>query len=109
MSPIAQIDPKELATKLARPEAERPFLLDVRNPDEHARVRIAGCTLIPLGELGRRVEEVPRDREIVVYCHHGMRSLNAAGLLAQAGIAASSLRGGIDAWAQLIDTTLPRY
>ena len=106
---ILQIDVQDLADRLARPDGKRPLLLDVRNPDEYDRCCIAGAVLIPLGELGRRLGEVPRGRDIVVYCHHGMRSLNAAAMLAQAGIEAASLRGGIDAWARLIDPALPRY
>ncbi|MHB8419086.1 MAG: rhodanese-like domain-containing protein [Myxococcales bacterium] len=104
-----QIDPHELAELLRRPEGERPFLLDVRSPGEHARCALSGATLIPLGELGRRLDELPADCEVVVYCHHGVRSLSAVGLLLQAGLRARSLRGGIDLWAQLIDPSLPRY
>ena len=104
-----EIQPRELADWLAGPEAERPFLLDVRNPEEFALVKLPGATLVPLPELSLRLEEVPQDREIVVYCHHGIRSLQGAAILGRAGRNAVSLRGGIDAWAQLIDPALPRY
>ncbi len=106
---VAQIDVQDLAALLAGPEAARPFLLDVRNPDEFAIARLPGATLVPLPELSLRLDEVPEDREIVVYCHHGIRSLSGAAILGQAGRKAVSLRGGIEAWAQLIDPAMPRY
>ena len=68
-------------------------------------------TLIPLAELPARAAEVePPDGALVVaYCHHGIRSLNAAALLAQAGIEAVSLAGGIDLWSLQVDAKVPRY
>lgn len=104
-----QIEPHELRELLALPEAQRPFLLDVREPHEHARCCLPGAVLIPLRELTVRWQEVPQSREVVAYCHHGVRSLNAVGILAQAGVQARSLRGGIDLWAQVVDPKLPRY
>jgi rhodanese-related sulfurtransferase len=106
---VAEIDARQLAEQLARSEGERPHLLDVREPHEFALVRLPDAQLIPLGELARRLDEVPEGREVVVYCHHGTRSLSGAAILNAAGRSASSLRGGIDAWARLIDPKLPRY
>lgn len=107
---IPQIRPAELKRKL---DAGEPvFLLDVRNPDEHAYCRLPESLLIPLGELPGRVEEVnpPEGALVVVYCHHGVRSLSGAAILARAGIeGAASLSGGIDAWSLQIDPNLPRY
>lgn len=107
---IPQIKPDELKRKL---DAGEPvFLLDVRNYDEHAFCRLPDSLLIPLGELPGRVEEVnpPEGALVVVYCHHGVRSLSGAAILARAGIEnAASLSGGIDAWSLHIDPTVPRY
>jgi rhodanese-related sulfurtransferase len=104
-----EIDVQQLADQLARAEAERPHLLDVREPHEFALVRLPDAQLIPLRELAQRLDEVPEGRDVVVYCHHGTRSLSGAAILNAAGRAAASLRGGIDAWARLIDPKLPRY
>jgi rhodanese-related sulfurtransferase len=106
---VDQIDVRELADRLAGPKAARPFLLDVRNPDEFAICQLPGATLVPLPELSLRLDEVPEDCDVVVYCHHGIRSLQGAAILGQTGRRAVSLRGGIDAWSQLIDPALPRY
>ena len=107
---IPQITVEELKRKL---DAGEPvFLLDVRNYDEHAYCHLPGSTLIPLGELGGRVEEVepPADALTVVYCHHGVRSLSGAAILMHAGHAnTASLRGGIEAWSVRIDPSVPRY
>ena len=105
-----QISPTELAEQL---RAENPpHLLDVRQPDEHAFVALPNSTLIPLGELSFRVEEIEdwKDEEIVVYCHHGIRSLNAIGQLKHFGFTKlRNLAGGIDRWTSDVDPKLPRY
>ncbi len=86
------------------------FLLDVREPHEWAIGRIEGAELIPLGELLRSLDRVPRDRDVVVYCKGGARSAQAADLLAAAGYArVENLVGGILAWGAEIDPSLPRY
>ena len=89
---------------------ERPWLLDVREPWEYSTARLEGATLIPLGELAGRVDEVPRDVDLVVYCHHGMRSARAVTMLRHAGWArVRNLAGGIDAWSVEVDPQMPRY
>jgi rhodanese-related sulfurtransferase len=107
---IPQISVQQLAVKLAA--GEPIFLLDVRQPEEHALAALPRSTLIPLGELPGRVAEVeaPAGALVVVYCHHGIRSLTGAHFLQQAGIGpVASLAGGIDAWSRLIDPTIPTY
>jgi rhodanese-related sulfurtransferase len=107
---IQQIDTSDLAEKLAH--GEPVHLLDVREPWEHERAALPKSQLIPLKELLYRVEEiqVPEATLIVVYCHHGIRSLSAAALLGQSGFSnVASLRGGIDAWSIEIDPRVPRY
>ena len=77
---------------------KQPFLLDVRQPAEFRLGHIAGVKLIPLGELDRRIKEVPRDREIVCICASGHRSVPAVQQLQAAGYTASSLQNGMIAW-----------
>ncbi|MEK7691799.1 MAG: molybdopterin-synthase adenylyltransferase MoeB [Bdellovibrionota bacterium] len=74
------------------------FLLDVREESERAINGIEGSTLIPLRALPSRLSEIPRDREIVVYCKSGARSARACAVLAGNGIQAANLAGGMDAW-----------
>jgi rhodanese-related sulfurtransferase len=88
------------------------LLLDCREADEHALVRIERAKLIPMSELMARVAELDahRDRPIVVHCHHGGRSLQVAQWLRRQGFSqAQSMAGGIDRWAEEIDPSLPRY
>ena len=107
---ISQILPQQLKDKLDA--GESVVLIDVRQPEEYAICHLAGSQLIPLGELNQRASEVevPAGASLVVYCHHGVRSLSGAGLLAQAGHThVYSLAGGIDAWSRLIDSSVRRY
>jgi adenylyltransferase/sulfurtransferase len=86
------------------------FLLDVREPFEYQIAKIPGSTLIPLGELGERLGELPRDQKLVVHCRSGVRSGNAVGLLQQAGFTdVWNVTGGILAWSEEIDPTVPTY
>jgi len=93
---VPTIDVQELQQKLA--EDSQPYLLDVREPAEFRQYRIAGANLIPLGELSGRLDELPRDREIVCICATGERSVTAVRQLADAGYKAVSLRDGMIAW-----------
>jgi len=105
-----QIHPETLAKKLAA--GEQVFLLDVREPWEHATSRLPDSTLIPLGELPQRIDEVETSAgvPVIVYCHHGIRSLSGAAILEAMGFPeAYSLAGGIEAWSVLIDPSVPRY
>ncbi|MBW3540131.1 MAG: rhodanese [Planctomycetes bacterium] len=105
-----EIDCRSVKTRLDRGE---PFvLLDCREADEHALVRIEAARLIPMSELQQRVGELSdeREREVIVHCHHGGRSLRVAMWLREQGFPkARSMAGGIDQWAQEIDPSLPRY
>jgi rhodanese-related sulfurtransferase len=87
-------------------------LLDVRQPEEHAFVALPNSTLIPLGELPARADEIEnwKDDEVVVYCHHGIRSANAIAQLRAIGFKnLHNLSGGIDRWTTEIDPSAPRY
>ena len=106
----ASISPAELQTRLA--SANPPRLLDVREPEEHAFAALPGSTLIPLAELAARTDELApwQDEEIVVYCHHGVRSLHGISVLRHFGfMRLVNLSGGIDAWSREVDATVPRY
>ncbi|MDE0687223.1 MAG: rhodanese-like domain-containing protein [Candidatus Poribacteria bacterium] len=105
---LPEILPRELKQKL---DANEPvFLLDVREPSEYDIVHLEGAQLVPLNTLPHNVESLPSDQEIVVYCHHGTRSLYATAYLHQNGFRdAKNLAGGIDQWAAEIDPTLQRY
>lgn len=100
------------AVKKMMDEGEKFLLLDVRQPQEHAHVSIEGSKLIPLKELGQRIDEISayQDQPIVVHCHHGGRSMQATLFLRQQGFTdVKNMAGGIDAWSLQIDPTKPRY
>lgn len=107
-SDAGDMTPTEL--KAAFDAGQSPWLLDVREPWEYSTARLPDATLIPLGELAARADEVPRDVDVVVYCHHGMRSARAVFALRQAGWErVRNLSGGIDRWSIDVDSTTPRY
>lgn len=85
------------------------YLLDVRRIDERELSNIGGVH-IPLHELEARYQELnPKESPLVVYCHHGVRSLYATQFLKYHGFDALSLRGGIEEWSTSIDPSVPRY
>jgi adenylyltransferase/sulfurtransferase len=92
-------------------DAREPFeLIDVREAFEYEIARIDGAKLIPLGEIAERVDELQRERPIVIHCHSGRRSAEAVRLLQQRGFAnVYNLEGGIDAWSDQIDPNVPKY
>ncbi len=94
--PVPIIEASELHEVLAK--ANRPYLLDVREPVEFRHGHIAGAKLIPLGDLSVHLEELPKNREIVCICATGHRSVPAVRKLTAAGYAAVSLKDGMMAW-----------
>jgi rhodanese-related sulfurtransferase len=107
---IPQLAPADLARWRADSSREAPVLVDVREPWELALCRIEGSLSIPLGELPRRVGELPEGRPLVMVCHTGRRSQHAATLLAAAGRPeVHNLAGGVEAWALEIDPAMKRY
>ena len=105
---IPSIDVFELKQ---RRDANAPItLIDVREPYELELAQIEGAKLIPLGEIEERSGEIERGRDIVVFCHAGVRSARAVQLLQRAGFTdIYNLEGGIDAWSEQIDPAVPRY
>lgn len=107
---VKQMDVGELRARQER--GEPLYLVDVRQPWEHETAALAGSVLVPLDELYERAAEIepPPGATVVVYCHHGVRSLSGAAILQELGHAeVVSLRGGIDAWSRLVDPEIPRY
>ena len=86
-----------------------PLLVDVREPVEAGIAQITGSVLIPMGSLPHRLQEIPKDRPVALYCHHGVRSLYAAEWLARQGYETLSLEGGIDRWAAEVEPAMRRY
>jgi len=105
---VRELAPLELATRMRR--ADPLDVIDVREPYEWRIARIEGARMIPLGRIGAAVGDLPRDREIVLYCHHGVRSRAAAEFLASQGFdGVWNLSGGIDRWSAEVDPTVPTY
>jgi rhodanese-related sulfurtransferase len=103
------LDPVEVARRLReRPEAV--VLLDVREPYERHLASIDPSLHIPMNEVPERLNEIPKDRDVIVYCHTGDRSMQVASFLGTRGWkAVANLSGGIDAWSVEIDPEIPRY
>ena len=105
---IVQLTPQQVQDGLQKQPA--PLLLDVREEDEVRLCALPGSLHIPMNLIPLRHNELPNDIPIIVYCHHGIRSLNVARYLAHVGFEnVANLQGGIDAWARQIDPSLPRY
>ncbi len=106
--PITQCTAQQLQQRLEK--ADQFVLLDVREPNEFAFAHIEGSLLIPLRQLPERIQELDSGQDIVVMCHHGMRSQQACLFLEQYGfLKLYNLKGGIDAWSTNCDPTVPRY
>lgn len=102
------IEPSEVKAKLDRGDSF--VLVDVREPHEFQICRILGSTLIPLGELAKRLGELDQDMEIVAHCKSGVRSAKAVDFLKQAGFTrARNMKGGILAWSDKVDPSVPKY
>lgn len=99
---------KEVNERIAR--GDNLLLVDVREPWEYELCRIPGAKLIPMGALPANLTAMLDADEVVCYCHHGMRSLDAAAWLRQQGVeSARSMAGGIERWSVEIDPQVPRY
>ena len=102
------ITPKEVKEKIDR--GDNFLLLDVREPHEYQICSIPGAKLIPLGELPKRLNELDPSSEIIAHCKSGMRSAKAVDLLKQSGFKkARNMKGGILAWSDQVDPSVPKY
>ncbi|HIK46447.1 MAG TPA: rhodanese-related sulfurtransferase [Leptolyngbyaceae cyanobacterium M65_K2018_010] len=111
--PYQSLSVEELAQRLAA-GADELQLIDVREPEELAIVSLEGFVNLPLSQFAHWADTIhsqfEADRETVVMCHHGVRSAQMCGWLAQQGFTRlNNLTGGIDAYAALVDRSKPRY
>ena len=107
---MKSITASELAGLLKAPDA--PKLLDVREQEEFEIASLPDARLVPLGQIPASIEQIAdwKNEAIVVYCHHGIRSMHAINFLAHAGFThLANLSGGIDAWSCEVDPKTPRY
>jgi len=104
---IPQLSAKELKRRIDA--GEDAYILDVREPWEYKIAQIGG-KLIPMNEIPQRLSGIDREREIIVQCHHGVRSQRVAEFLQQSGFPrVVNLAGGIDAWSREVDPSVPKY
>ncbi len=104
---LSALELKEWQDDAAR---DAPLIIDVREPWEHEVCQIPGARLLPMSDIPDKCHQLPRDNDIVVVCHHGMRSLQVANYLAHAGFGrVYNLSGGIAAWATQVDPAMPKY
>jgi rhodanese-related sulfurtransferase len=106
-----EVSPQEVKRRLDA--GEKLQLIDVREPHEYAQARIEGSELIPMRSVPAQLQVLDARADegaLIVYCHHGVRSLNVVSWLREQGIeACQSMAGGIDAWSLIVDGTVPRY
>lgn len=106
---MREMQAREVKALLDQRESEL-LLLDVREPWEYDTCHIAGSQLVPMREIPAVAGELDPEREIVVICHHGIRSRQVCYYLAQQGFTRLiNLAGGVAAWADQVDPTMPRY
>ena len=104
---VPEISVQELKGKIDR--KDKFILVDVREPKEYAIAKISGSTLIPLGSLSDRLGELDKSAKLIVHCKAGGRSAKAVRLLREKGYDAVNVAGGIDAWSESIDSSVPKY
>lgn len=107
---MRQIEARQLSDWLRDAARDKPTLLDVREPWEFDVCHIAGSKHIPMRTLPARLGELDGEKEIIVICHHGARSLQVAMFLERQGFGdVINLSGGVAAWAQEVDRSMRRY
>lgn len=105
---VREISVEELKTR--RDRGENPLIIDVREDWELQLARIPGVVHVPMSEVPARLAEFSRDAETIVMCHAGGRSMRVAHYLANQGFTkVANLAGGISAWSQSVDATVPQY
>lgn len=106
--PFKSARPAEIKHRLEAGEAFR--FIDVRERDEYQAARVEAAELLPMSEIQSWWQELPRDQEIVIMCHHGIRSAQVCTALNRAGFEhLTNLEGGIEAWSRDVDPNVPRY
>ncbi len=113
--PEWEVTPRETKERMSLPEERRPMLVDCRRDEEWGLCRIDGAVHLPMQEIERRADELEdeegkRDHPVIVYCHHGQRSLRVTAALRAMGFAdVRSMAGGIDLWSADVDPGVARY
>jgi rhodanese-related sulfurtransferase len=107
---MQQLTAPQLADWMKDESRTKPVLLDVREPWEFQTCHIDGALLMPMQTVPARQEELDPETPIVCICHHGMRSMQVAAFLERAGFTqVINLNGGVHAWAQQVDPSMPTY
>ena len=105
---IQKMTPMELKGALGG--ASPPVVVDVRTPEEYDLAHMKPSVLIPMDEITARWSEIPKEREVVLLCHHGIRSMHVALWLESKGFERLyNLTGGLDRWSMDVDPDVPRY
>lgn len=106
---MEEITATELKQRLD--DDEQLQIIDVREPHEHETARIEGARLIPLAQVVARIDEIDASRETILHCKGGTRSARAIEMLTQAGFSGKlkNLKGGITAWSNDVDPSVPKY
>lgn len=107
-TPIKQATPHDIKQRIDA--GDDLLLIDVREPDELRIASVEGAHAYPMSQAMSWIDDLPRDRELVIMCHHGSRSMQVASALAQRGHTnLTNMQGGIDAWSQQVDPSIRRY
>lgn len=102
------MEPQQLKTLLDK--KDDVYLMDVREHDEYAYCRLPGANHLPLSEFMANFQEIPKNKRVVVYCHHGIRSQMVVNFLKNKGyLNVHNLNGGIDKWSITVDSRILRY
>jgi rhodanese-related sulfurtransferase len=105
-----QLSAPQLAAWIGDATRDRPVLLDVREPWEFETCRIEGSQSMPMNSVPARQEELDPEQPVVCICHHGIRSMQVAAFLERNGFTqVANLTGGVQAWAQQVDSSMPTY
>ena len=111
MAAPLEVTPQQVQQRIDA--GEKLFLIDVREPSEFALAKIDGASLVPMRSVPGELQELETrsiEAPLIVFCHHGVRSLNVVHWLREQGLeACQSMSGGIDAWSTTVDATVPRY
>lgn len=106
--PFKDATPRDIKQRLDA--GEDLLLIDVREPEEFMIATIQGAQECPMSDARDWVDTLPKDRELVIFCHHGGRSMQVAVALAQRGYTKlTNMTGGIDQWSAQVDASVPRY